>query len=184
MKRLLSMAGAAMLATGASAAMAASMSLNDFTPRIMPVLVQVNAHGRVTDASPSIELTPSIQRLMLQNLDELITKPATRHGHAVSSQFVINLALKVEPRENGDYLARFAYVSSSPVPSGSWYWVKIDGHRLALASRNDFNRQERFRLDTLRTREYRSTTDSIPDIQNAVRSSSSPAATAPRGHGK
>jgi hypothetical protein len=164
--------------------MAASWSLNDFTPRIMPVLVHVNAHGRVTDASPSIELTPTVQRLMLRNLDELITKPATRHGHAVSSQFVINLALKVEPRENGDYLARFAYVSSTPVPSGSWYWVKIDGHRLALASRNDVNRQERFRLDSLRTREYRSMTDSIPDIQNSVRSTSSPASNAPRGHGK
>lgn len=184
MKRLLVMAGAAVLATGASAAMAASWSLNDFTPRIMPVLVHVNAHGRVTDASPSIELTPTVQRLMLRNLDELITKPATMHGHAVSSQFVINLALKVEPRENGDYLARFAYVSSTPVPSGSWYWVKIDGHRLALASRNDVNRQERFRLDSLRTREYRSMTDSIPDIQNSVRSTSSPASNAPRGHGK
>jgi hypothetical protein len=125
-----------------------------------------------------------MRRLMLQNLDELITKPATAHGHAVSSQLVINLALKVEPRESGDYLARFAYVSSSPVPSGSWYWVKIDGHRLALASRNDFNRQERFRLDTLRDRGYRSMNNSIPDVQNAIRSTSAPAATASRGHGK
>lgn len=183
MKRFPVMALAAMFATGASAAMAASWSLNDFTPRFMPVLVQVNASGRVTDASPAIELTPAMRRLMLQNLDELITKPATAHGHPISSQLVINLALKVEPRESGDYLARFTYVSSSPVPSGSWYWVKIDGHRLALASRNDFNRQQRFQNEVWREREYRSMKESIPDIQDAIRSSTS-ADNAPRGRGK
>lgn len=184
MKRFPMIAIAGMLAAGGSAAMAASWSLSDFTPRIMPVLVHVNASGKVTDASPAIELTPGMRRLMLQNLNELITKPATEHGKAVSSQLVVNLALKVEPRESGDYLAQFAYVSSSPVPSGSWYWVKIDGHRLALASRDDFNRQDRFRFDTLRAREYRPMNSTIPDIQNAVRSTSSPAGVSSRGRGK
>jgi hypothetical protein len=53
------MAFAAVLVAGANAAMAAPWSLNDFTPRFMPVLVQVNASGRVTDASPAIDLTPA-----------------------------------------------------------------------------------------------------------------------------
>lgn len=184
MKRFPMMAFAGMLAVGGGAAMAASWSLNDFTPRIMPVLVQVNANGRVTDASPAVELTPSIKRLMLQNLDELITKPAITHGKAVSSQLVINLALKVEPSENGDYLTRFAYVSSAPVPSGSWYWVKVDGHRLALASRSGVNRRDHFQSDTSRGRGYRAMNSRIPHIQNTVRSTIAPASATLDGRGK
>ena len=39
-----------MLSLAASAALASSGSLNEFRPKVMPVLVQVNAHGKVTDA--------------------------------------------------------------------------------------------------------------------------------------
>ncbi|MEO7072024.1 MAG: hypothetical protein ABI300_03215 [Rhodanobacter sp.] len=116
-------------------AMAASASLNQFTLRVMPVLVQVNAQGRVTNLSPSMELTPQLARLLRSNVDELISGPAVAHGKPIASQFVLNMALQATPRDQGDYAAQFIYVSSSPVPSGSWYWVHIDGHRLALAER-------------------------------------------------
>jgi len=147
MKRFSMMMFAGALAVGAGAAMADSQSLNEFRPGVMPVLVHVDARGKVTDVSPSVELSPKVNRLLRQNLDELITKPATDHGRPVSSQFVINLAMQASPRADGDYLARFVYVSSSPVPSGQWYWVHIDGHRLALANRSDFGRQPRFHVD-------------------------------------
>lgn len=141
MKRFSKMMFASMLAVGASAAMGADGSLggslNEFRGAVLPVLVHVNAKGGVTEVSSSTHLTRRMDRLLRQNLDEMIAKPATEHGRPISSQLIINLALETTPRDEGDYLARFVYVSSSPVPNGSWYWVRTDGHRLALASRND-----------------------------------------------
>jgi hypothetical protein len=64
-------------------------------------------------------------------------------GHPVSSQFVINLAMQATPRTDGKYDARFVYVSTSPVPSGSWYWVHQDGVRLALAPQGGFLPRQR-----------------------------------------
>jgi hypothetical protein len=178
MKRFFMMSLAGGLAVGASAAMASSGSLNEFRPLVMPVLVHVDSRGKVTDVSPSVELSPKVSRLLRQSLDEMISKPATEHGRAISSQFVINLAMQATPRLQGDYLARFIYVSSSPVPNGSWYWVHIDGHRLALANQNGFDHQRRFHFDT--RRDYRrenfnySRTPPLP-IQNTTRGAPSPA---------
>ncbi|NMW23248.1 hypothetical protein HFP05_02215 [Rhodanobacter denitrificans] len=175
------------LSLAAGAALASSGSLNEFRPKIMPVLVQVNAHGKVTDASPAMELSPRLRRLLLQNLNEMIVKPATEHGRPVSSQFVANLVLRTTPRTEGDYDAQFAFVSSSPVPSGSWYWVHIDGHRLALASRDSINHGARIRFNENRRMDrssypmnYRSA--STPLIQNATRSAPSPAPARVPGH--
>jgi hypothetical protein len=153
MKRFSGMMLAGVLTVGGGAAMAANGSLNEFRARILPVLVHVNASGGITEVSPATHLTPQMNRLLRQNLDEMIAKPATEHGRPISSQVIINLALQATPRSEGDYLARFVYVSSSPVPAGSWYWVHIDGHRLALANRNDFGRQTRFPFDN--RNEYR-----------------------------
>ncbi|WP_158886256.1 hypothetical protein [Rhodanobacter sp. L36] len=187
MKRFPMMAVAALLVTGANVAMASSGSLTEFKPRYLPVLVQVNAKGQVTDASPAVELSPVINRLMRKNLDEMIAKPATYKGRAVSSQFVINLALQVTPRSEGDYVARFGYVSTSPVPNGSWYWVNINGHRLALANRDDFGRGQRLFYNhdhgiyrPVNQRAYSNAP--TPSFQNAARPASAPSAPFARGH--
>lgn len=117
-------------------ALATSMSLNRFTPHVMPVLVQVDDQGQVTGVSSAVELAPRYERLLRQTLDQMITRPANDHGHPVASQFIINLGLQTTPRPDGDFDARFVYVSTSPVPNGSWYWEHIDGHRLALRSQD------------------------------------------------
>jgi hypothetical protein len=83
--------------------------------------------------------------LLRTNLDELITGPAIdKKGHPTSSQFIMNVVLKTTPRDQDTYDANFAYLSTSPVPPGSWYWVHINGHRLALASRNGLNQPRRY----------------------------------------
>lgn len=130
--------GAALAAIAGGALAASTGSLNEFPSKILPVLVYVNAQGKVTDASPAMRLPPALNRLLLANLSERITGPAIVHGKPVPSQFVMNLALITTPRPGGDFDANFAYVSTSPVPPGSWYWVHIDGHRLALANRRGF----------------------------------------------
>ena len=161
---------AIVLLAGTGTAMASSVSLNGFTPKVLPVLVQVNARGKVTDASPAMKLSPRLARLLRENLDEMISQPAVdKHGRPISSQFVINLALQAVSRAEGEYDARFAYVSASPVPAGSWYWVHIDGHRLALASQRSLDgpgrvplRRDRHQPDQNRT--YRAA--SLPPIRD------------------
>ena len=138
MKPLCTLALLGSLIGGAGAAMAMpSQSINQFPSRVLPVLVQVNSQGRVTAVSPSDDLAPRYARLLRQTLDEMITKPANDHGRPVASQFVMNLALQTSPRPDGQFDARFVYVSVSPVPAGSWYWEHIDGHRLALRRQGD-----------------------------------------------
>ncbi|HET8764264.1 MAG TPA: hypothetical protein VFM52_03500 [Rhodanobacter sp.] len=140
MPRLLATTVTLALLTATGAAMAAndSMSLTHFTPHVEPVLVQVDAQGKVTSASPAYALPPKIDRLLRANLAEMIRKPATdKHGKPIASQFVMNLALEAVPNDAGTYDTSFHYVSAQPVPAGSWFWSLEDGHRLALVNRND-----------------------------------------------
>ena len=121
----------------ASAHASDTMSLNQFPHRVEPVLVQVDARGKVTSASPAYELPPKMTRLLNANLNEMIRSPATdKNGKPVSSQFIMNVALQAQPNGAGEYSAHFAYVSTRPVPPGNWYWVHLDGDRLALASQD------------------------------------------------
>ena len=141
----------------------------------MPVLVQVNAQGRVTDMSPAMELTPQLTRLLRSNVDELISGPAIVRGKPIASQVVLNMALQATPQEQGNYLAQFTYVSSSPVPNGSWYWVHIDGHRLALAERGSGRNFER--LPAHRMQRAWPTRNAAPALpaQNAIPAMPAPA---------
>jgi hypothetical protein len=124
----------------ASPLAAASGSMNDFPLKSLPVLVSVDAAGKVTSASPAMELPPAIQRLLMTNLDEMVSGPAQWKGKPVSSQCIINVALQAYPRPDGNFDAGFAYLSSRPVPIGRWHWVNLDGRRLMLAS-DDFPRR-------------------------------------------
>lgn len=131
--------GALIISSGL--ATAGSGSLSEFVPKVLPVLVQVDSHGKVTSVSPATELTPKLNRLLRANLNEMIVSPAIdKKGRPMSSQFVINLALHAAPRPDGDFDVKFAYVSTAPVPAGSWFWVHTDGRQLALASQSSRNR--------------------------------------------
>lgn len=126
----------AMTAAG-SASATGSFSSNQFDQRVIPVLVQVNANGKVTGVSPSAQLAPRYQRLLRDNIAQLITGPARTRDKAVSSQLVMNMALKTTPRADGKYDAHFAYISATPVPLVPMHWVSIDGRRLELARDSD-----------------------------------------------
>lgn len=132
MKSMTMLAAAAALALAAGAVGAESMSLTHFRDRVLPVLVKVDTHGKVTHLSSAIELTPRFDRLLRQTVDQMITGPAMDHGKPRASQFVMKLGMQATARPDGAYDTRFVYLSSSPVPSGEWIWQNEDGHRLAL----------------------------------------------------
>jgi len=112
---------------------AASMSLNGFRHKVLPVLVTVDSHGKVTDMSPAYELQPKMRRMVRSTLDHIVSGPATWKDRPIASQAVINLALEATPRDDGDYDVRWVYAGSQPVPyDPAWAWNHIDGHRLAL----------------------------------------------------
>lgn len=116
------------IATFAGTAMASSGSLVEFKPQVMPVLVQVDAHGRVTDIQPSFQLTPWSQKLLAQQLDAWINQPATDKGHPVSSRFIIEVAMRTTQRKDGKYDASFVYVKSLAAPlGGAMHWNIING---------------------------------------------------------
>lgn len=137
MKRidLVLLAGAMVMLSGAAVASSAALSASK--PKVMAVLVEVNAHGHVTRVLPSIELSPRFQRLLRSDLGEWITRPAIVKGHAVASQMIVDVALRATPRKDGDYDTRFVYVSSLPSPYGGasahWVWSHND-NQLALVS--------------------------------------------------
>ena len=119
---------ASALAALSGGALASSGSLVQFKPQVMPVLVQVNAHGRVTDVRPSFQLTPWSQKLLAQQLDAWINQPATDNGRPVASRFIIEVAMQTRPRRDGDYDANFVYVKTLPLAyGGALHWDVLNG---------------------------------------------------------
>ncbi|KQX98954.1 hypothetical protein ASD22_01195 [Rhodanobacter sp. Root480] len=178
MKPLLPLALFTLLATG-GAATASTQPLNEFPSAILPVLVQVDAQGRVTDASPATKLSPQLDRLLRKNLAEMVSKPATdRHGHPMASQAIINVSLQTSPRTEGDYDAIFAYISTKPVPAGSWHWVHIDGHRLALANRDHQRNRRLFEFSHYRAG-FRPQPIPVRQLPPPIRNASHPAPSRP-----
>ena len=129
--RFLAVMGLSLVASQAALAVE---SLNEFPLKTLPVLINVDSAGKITSASPAMQLPPNIERLLRNNLDEMVSGPAHWKGKAIDSQCVINVALQTSPRDDGKYDAGFTYLSAQPVPMGHWHWVNQDGHRLMLAS--------------------------------------------------
>ncbi|MGB8635505.1 MAG: hypothetical protein WCD66_02355 [Rhodanobacteraceae bacterium] len=130
-------AGMLALLFGVTVARAADDSLSSFPHKSVPVLVKVDSHGKVTQISPAIELSPRYRSLIRQSIQEMITGPATYHGRVIPSQLVMFLAAESRTREDGRYDVRFTSVKNQPVPAGSWFWLHDNGHRLALVSDSD-----------------------------------------------
>jgi len=143
MKRFRMLAAAGVMATMGNVALASTGSLTQFRPQVMPVLVHVNSHGDVTEVSPSIELTPVLKKLLATSLDNWINEPGKANGRPVATVLIVNVALKTEPRADGNYDAKFAYVSSSASPFFSAHWASINGHELALVDNTGGSRENR-----------------------------------------
>ena len=168
------------LFVAASSTAMASGSMTDFPLRTLPVLVSVDASGKITNASPAMELPPAIERLLRTNLDEMVSGPAHWKGKAISSQCIINVALKTSPRDDGNFDAGFAYLSSQPVPMGRWHWVNLDGRRLMLA--NDDYPRRRFAADRAGTSANFPHGMRVPPPMPSVNRVATPSAAPAKGH--
>lgn len=136
------------IAAFSGTAMASSGSLVEFKPAVMPVVVQVDAQGQVTDVLPSEQLAPWLQKMLVKQLDAWIIKPATVKGHPVSSRFIIEVAMQAKPRKDGNYDTSFVYVKSMAMPfAGAVHWNMINGG-LELALVSDMGGHERQVFDT------------------------------------
>jgi len=112
---------------GSTSAVASESAAPDYSNirKFEPVYVQVNAQGKITEINPAYPLSDGLKRLLRANLNEMIHTPAIgKDGKPVPSQFIITVALKVEPLSTGDYDAEFTYVSSIPLPSRDCSWVR------------------------------------------------------------
>lgn len=132
MKRSTLFVSAVLFCLASAAASAAPKDAKPDQSRLIPVLVTVSRQGKVTEATPAYKLRPSFVHVIRDTLDKMITKPATSHGKPIPCQFVVNLAMTTVPKEDGTYGVSFKYISSKPLPSGSWYWVRTIDRRLAL----------------------------------------------------
>lgn len=136
------------IAAFSGTAMASSGSLVEFKPAVMPVVVQVDAQGQVTDVLPSEQLAPWLQKMLVKQLDAWIIKPATVKGHPVGSRFIVEVAMQAKPRKDGNYDAGFVYVKSLAMPfAGAVHWNVINGG-LELALVSDMGGHERRVFDT------------------------------------
>lgn len=151
----------------AGPAMASSGSLVEFKPDVMPVVVQVNSQGRVTDILPSQELAPWLRQMLVRQIDAWITAPATDHGKPMASRFILEVAMHAQPRKDGDYDAEFVYVKSLPLAyGGALHWDVIDGGlELALVSDGaGLNAQQHYlrHFDTVPSRMFQPTRSPRP----------------------
>ena len=101
--------------------------------RVLPVLVSVNAAGRVVSIDPAIQLRSGHRRALEKAIHTMITGPAMKNGRAVYSQFILQLALSADGSGKGGIT--YTYISSRPAPSGPLRWVHETGagaNRFAL----------------------------------------------------
>ena len=102
----------------------------------LPVLIKVNAKGKVTDVTPAFKVRPSFQRLLGDTIRKMITKPAMKKGKAVSSQLVITLAVLTSKGADGKNATTLKYLTAKPLPPGAWTWARDAQGRLALTSQS------------------------------------------------
>lgn len=125
-------------------------STSSTKPGVISALVTVNKQGKVTDVSTPMPLAPAFDRLLRQNISELIAAPAHKDGKPITSQLVLKMSLDTTQRPDGNYDTKFIAIDSQSIPSGTWYWRLTDGNRYVLVDRN--NLQQNYQMPAAEVR--------------------------------
>lgn len=133
-KLLLASLAAALLLSGVAVA-DDHAAAEQATPKVEPLLVKVDAQGKVVSMLPAYKLPASLEQTLRTTVEGMVKKPAVdKDGHPIPSQFIMNMAMQVQPGANGTNSVQFTVASIKQVPDGSWYWVRTPDHRMALAN--------------------------------------------------
>lgn len=90
--------------------------------QLLPVLVAVNADGKVTKVDSAVRLRSSLQRALKASVQHMILAPARdKQEKAIPSQFVMWLLVEADP-DNAS-VPRFALDGVQPVRLGPMMWV-------------------------------------------------------------
>lgn len=99
---------------------------------VMPVLVTVNATGKVIGITPAYHLRTDMQGLVSDAVKKMVNGPAYERGKPMASQIVVKLVLVAQPLETGKYSLRIDYAGAESLPYGTWRWVIDSQNRLRL----------------------------------------------------
>ncbi|MGA7297825.1 MAG: hypothetical protein WBW92_09990 [Rhodanobacteraceae bacterium] len=125
MKRIGTIVLTAICFMGIQLAMAGETSPPTEQSHVLPVLVAVNADGKVVRIDPAIHLRDRQMKELEKAVHTMITRPAMKDGHGIYSQFVLQLAVSQDKTGAGG--TTFSYVSSQPAPPGPVHWVRRRG---------------------------------------------------------
>lgn len=129
-------AGPALATSSASAAEAEAF----------PVLVSLDAHGKVSGIELADRMPAAITRVLRQDIEQAVANPEQNAPVMVASgQFLAQMAPKVTALADGKFAVDFALVSAQPLASGSWVWKRNADDSLALVLRDSL-RPDRPRL--------------------------------------
>ncbi|HEX7338395.1 MAG TPA: hypothetical protein VF271_00505 [Rhodanobacteraceae bacterium] len=88
----------------------------------LPVLVAVNANGKVTKVDPAIDLASAQQADLEKIVHKMVTAPARdKNGKPKASQFV--MIFNLEPSKSNPDAYKFVYVRAHPEPLGNLHWI-------------------------------------------------------------
>lgn len=99
---------------------------------VMPVLVAVNAKGKVIGITPAYQLRTDMRRLVSDAVNRMVSGPAYERGQPMASQIVLKLVLVAKPVDAGRYSLRIDYAGVETLPYGTWRWVTDSRNRLRL----------------------------------------------------
>lgn len=134
MKRIITLALVVLVFLAGGIASAQASDAPTKQSRTLPVLVKVDAKGKVTDIAPAYRVRPAFKHLLMDTLGKMITKPAMHKGKPVESQLVVTLAVLTSKKADGSALTTLKYLDAKPLPPGTWLWTHDAEDRLALTS--------------------------------------------------
>ncbi len=137
MRRLITLSLSSVIILAMHGAACAQSAPPEEHRQVLPVLVKMDSKGEIAHLSPATRLPMKLQRLLRNNLDEIVAGPGNdRLGHSGSGQFIANMALDVTPIDDDTQSVHFVLVSTQPVAAGSWIWSQANGGQPTLVNRD------------------------------------------------
>lgn len=163
--------GASLIACAIAAFAGPAFAQYLIKPPVMPVVVQVNAQGKVTGILPSELLRPKAKSLLISQLDAWIAKPAMVKNRPVASTFIVEVAVRATPRKDGKYDVSYIYVQSLPMPfGGSVFWDHINGNlELMLVSADSLTPDHRWTVPPVSNAMWMRVAQANPAVAGQIR---------------